>query len=276
MKYKLSIITINRNNAAGLRKTIESVVSQTYTDFEYIIIDGASTDESIEVIKEYADRITYWVSEPDKGIYNAMNKGILKASGVYLLFLNSGDWLVNNKVIENFCKKHFNYDIVAGNSFIIKDKITVRNFIAPEKISYDFFVLDSLMHQSTFQKRELLLSNGMYNEEYLIVSDWEFYLKILIVHNCTFFHYDEYISYYDFEGISHNEEFKQLQNKERQKVFDTILPRVHTMYQELDFLRKEYQKFILLQQELENWKNGKLKWLIVLLIKMKNLRRRFK
>ena len=88
---KLSIITINRNNAAGLRRTIESVVSQTYTEFEYIIIDGASTDESVDVIKEYADKITFWVSEPDNGIYNAMNKGILKAKGEYLLFLNSGD-----------------------------------------------------------------------------------------------------------------------------------------------------------------------------------------
>lgn len=84
---KLSIITINRNNAAGLRRTIESVVSQTYTDFEYIIIDGASTDGSVEVIKEYSDKITYWVSEPDTGIYNAMNKGILKAQGgVFAVF----------------------------------------------------------------------------------------------------------------------------------------------------------------------------------------------
>ena len=86
---KLSIITINLNNAAGLRKTIQSVVNQTYIDFEYIIIDGFSSDGSIEVIKEYADRINYWVSEPDRGIYNAMNKGILKTSGEYIHFLNS-------------------------------------------------------------------------------------------------------------------------------------------------------------------------------------------
>lgn len=88
MKY--SIITINYNNADGLRRTIESVVNQTYKDIEYIIIDGGSTDGSVDVIKEYGSQIDYWVSEPDKGIYNAMNKGILQAHGEYLNFMNSG------------------------------------------------------------------------------------------------------------------------------------------------------------------------------------------
>ena len=111
---KLSIITINLNNAAGLRKTIESVVNQTFTDYEYLIIDGGSTDGSVEVIKEFADKITYWVSEPDKGIYNAMNKGILKARGEYLQFLNSGDWLVDNEVLFRvFSLNHFE-DILYG------------------------------------------------------------------------------------------------------------------------------------------------------------------
>jgi glycosyltransferase involved in cell wall biosynthesis len=88
---KLSVITINYNNAIGLRKTIESVVNQTFRDYEYIIIDGGSTDGSVDVIKEYADKIDYWVSEPDKGIYNAMNKGVAAAHGEYTNFLNSGD-----------------------------------------------------------------------------------------------------------------------------------------------------------------------------------------
>ncbi|MDR2910496.1 MAG: glycosyltransferase [Bacteroidales bacterium] len=93
---KLSIITINLNNVAGLQKTIESVVKQTFTDYEYIVIDGGSTDGSADIIKQHANKITYWVSEPDKGIYNAMNKGIRVAKGEYCLFLNSGDWLINS------------------------------------------------------------------------------------------------------------------------------------------------------------------------------------
>ena len=88
MKY--SIITINYNNRDGLEMTINSVLGQSYQDLEYIIIDGGSTDGSVEVIKKYESRIDYWVSEPDKGVYNAMNKGIGKASGDYLNFMNSG------------------------------------------------------------------------------------------------------------------------------------------------------------------------------------------
>ena len=112
---KLSIITINRNNSAGLHKTIESVVSQTFTDYEYIIIDGASTDGSVDIIKQYANKITSWVSEPDKGIYNAMNKGILKATGEYLLFLNSGDSLHTYNVLNEIFRKEINSKIILGD-----------------------------------------------------------------------------------------------------------------------------------------------------------------
>src|SRR4051812_22804100 len=97
---RLSIITINYNNVSGLRKTVESVVNQTSQDFEYIVIDGGSTDGSVDVLKQYAKKIKYWISEPDKGIYNAQNKGILKATGEYCHFINSGDYLVKNDVIE--------------------------------------------------------------------------------------------------------------------------------------------------------------------------------
>lgn len=102
---QLSIITINRNDAQGLEKTLESIwKKQSFKDFEHIIIDGASTDNSINIIKKYASHLSYWVSEPDKGIYNAMNKGIIKAKGNYLLFLNSGDWLENDILARVFKK----------------------------------------------------------------------------------------------------------------------------------------------------------------------------
>ena len=102
---KLSVITINFNNRDGLRKTIESVVNQTYKDFEYIVIDGGSTDGSVDVIKEYTDRIDYWVSEPDKGIYNAMNKGIDVAQGEYCLFLNCMG-ILNEKHLLDIIKEY--------------------------------------------------------------------------------------------------------------------------------------------------------------------------
>ncbi|MBQ7550846.1 MAG: glycosyltransferase [Bacteroidales bacterium] len=99
---KLSIITINRNNAAGLEKTMQSVAAQTFKEFEYIVVDGASTDESVEVIKKYEPQFAHlkWVSEPDSGIYNAMNKGLCMASGEYIQILNSADCLAAYNVVE--------------------------------------------------------------------------------------------------------------------------------------------------------------------------------
>ena len=97
----LTIITVNLNNREGLQRTIDSVVEQTFTDYEWIVIDGGSTDGSRELIEQYADHFTYLVSEPDKGIYNAMNKGIAHAKSDWLQFLNSGDWLTEKDVLNN-------------------------------------------------------------------------------------------------------------------------------------------------------------------------------
>ena len=113
-KLILSIITINLNNREGLRKTIESVVNQTFQDFEFIVIDGASTDGSVEVIQDYP-RINYWISEPDTGIYNAMNKGIAKATGEYCLFLNSGDTLFQINTLTGILQSNPKGDIIFGN-----------------------------------------------------------------------------------------------------------------------------------------------------------------
>jgi len=122
---KLSIITINRNNAKGLQKTMESVFMQTFTEFEYVVVDGLSTDNSIVTIKNFEKHLTQqqnnqilqsfrWISEPDTGVYQAMNKGIKMASGDYLLFLNSGDFLVDKRVIENVFGKEQIADILYG------------------------------------------------------------------------------------------------------------------------------------------------------------------
>ncbi|HNW57942.1 MAG TPA: glycosyltransferase, partial [Bacteroidales bacterium] len=115
MERKLSIITVNRNNAEGLRKTIASVIAQTYGNYEFVIIDGASTDESLEVIRKNAGRISYWISEPDNGTYHAMNKGIKVSAGEYCLFLNSGDYLVDKNVLEKIFNQKIDADIISGD-----------------------------------------------------------------------------------------------------------------------------------------------------------------
>ena len=133
----ISIITINYNNAKGLQKTLDSVVSQSFQDFEFIVIDGNSTDKSVDVIKQFT-RVNGWVSEKDNGIYDAQNKGILKAKGNYLLFLNSGDILANSNVFQKVSSvlsggKSFYY----GN-LIFEKNLVKENHIAPKEIDMDF------------------------------------------------------------------------------------------------------------------------------------------
>lgn len=123
---KLSIITVNLNNKDGLQKTIDSVISQTFKDFEWIVIDGGSTDGSKELIEKYQESISYWVSEPDSGIYNAMNKGI-RIGGGYIIFLNSGDYLFNSRSLEDSLKFCKGYDIITGLVFRDSNSKLLRN-----------------------------------------------------------------------------------------------------------------------------------------------------
>src|SRR5208283_551554 len=181
MSFKLSIITVNLNNVSGLRKTIESVVNQKYTDYEYIIIDGFSTDGSVEVIKEFTDKITYWISETDKGIYNAMNKGIKRATGDYCLFLNSGDFFANSRILEKCFEHQFSEDIVYGN-MILEESGILMTWKIPPKLTFNDFYISSIAHPCSFIKRSLFEKTGNYNEKYKIVSDWEFFLKAIFIH----------------------------------------------------------------------------------------------
>ena len=216
---KLSIITINYNNRDGLRKTIESVVSQTFSDFEYVVIDGGSNDGSVEVIKDYADKIGYWVSERDKGIYNAMNKGAFAAHGEYLLFLNSGDILCDEHVIANVFEYELEADIVCGD--IIDDKGGRMN--APEKVTMEYFLLGSLPHPSSFVRRRLFDVHP-YDERFKIAGDWEFFMYHLIVRNITYKHIDITVSLFDTTGISSSTSKDQHDVELRKEAIARILP----------------------------------------------------
>jgi glycosyltransferase involved in cell wall biosynthesis len=156
MHIKLSIISININNKNGLRKTIESVVNQNFTNFEYIVIDGGSSDGSVEIIKEFEDKISYWISEPDKGIYNAMNKGIQVAKGEYLLFLNSGDWLVDEVKLSDVIENLNVFDLIIYDLFFVEEHNQSRKK-HPVDITLSYIIEKTISHPSTFIKREKLL-----------------------------------------------------------------------------------------------------------------------
>ena len=233
---KLSIITVNLNNALGLEKTIKSIVEQTYADYEYIIIDGGSTDGSVEVIKEYSDKITYWVSEQDRGIYNPMNKGIQKSTGEYLLFLNSGDYLCNYSVIEKMLSNKIEYDLIYGNVIIVDLNGKKRKEIGPGKSEIGFYSLfqKSICHQVSFINRKLFDKYGLYDEDLKIVSDWKFFIIALVLNNAIIEYKDINVTYYGLEGISATQ--KELLRSEREKVLKELIPNsILNEYKEFEF-----------------------------------------
>ena len=232
---KLSIITVNLNNRDGLQKTIDSVVSQTFKDFEWIVIDGGSTDGSKELIERYADHFAYWVSEPDKGIYNAMNKGIRVAKGDYLQFLNSGDWLCDKTVLERCFYHRLDADIAYGNLyFCYGDR--EDEYCYPEQLSFRFLYKYSLGHPASFIKRGLI-QKTMYDEELSIVSDWKFYL-IQALKNKRFEYIDMPIACFNVDGISSAN--SELLNQERMRVIcqevPTLLVQDYKLMDDMDAL----------------------------------------
>lgn len=220
---KLSIITVNYNDEKGLERTIKSVVSQTFRDFEFIVIDGGSTDGSVDIIKKYESNIDYWVSEPDGGIYQGMNKGLHQSKGDYVNFMNSGDCFHTPNVLEQIFSLGTDADIITGTHVgsphpnIGKDGITMYTLCT-----------GAVDHQASFIKRDVALRHP-YDEKYRIVSDWKFFIEALILDNCSFFYTDTIVVDVDMTGISNTD--YELNDRERKNVLKELFPeRILTDY----------------------------------------------
>ena len=251
---KLSIITITYNNAEGLRKTLASVASQTFRDFEHIIVDGGSTDESVEIIREYASANgaqgggcqtgqksqtgrtkecpqIRWISEKDKGIYDAQNKGVRLAHGEYCYFLNAGDTFCNEHVLELIFKPlTFNLspltstpDILYGNEIIV-DGNGQRVGIARGVANPSFVDLynSCMKHQASFIRRELFEQYGMYDDTMRICSDFDWFFRVIAFHNDVTLQYkDVDIAYFENTGLSYHS--PELCAKERQQILNRYM-----------------------------------------------------
>ena len=175
----ISIVTISFNNYKGLENTIKSVISQSFKNFEFIIIDGGSTDNSVDLIKQYDSQITYWISENDKGAYHAMNKGLAKTSGDYCIFLNSGDYFNTNTILSQVS------DLIKGDEDLIYGLIKWEEFNVmwnPVENFKNFEIAfhSPIPHQASFFKVSTLKKMNGYNENYRIISDWAVMLEMLL------------------------------------------------------------------------------------------------
>lgn len=247
----LSIITINYNDKEGLARTMDSVLSQTYTDFEYIVIDGGSNDGSKAIIEQHQDQLGYWVSEPDTGVYNAMNKGIAKAIGEYILFLNSGDDLIGidalQRVIVDLHSTDFvcyDINVVEANHSYVKE--------CPDQLTFEYLSKDTPPHQSTFIKRKLFKTIGFYDETLKIVSDWKFMIIAVCKYNCSYKHVGAMFSNFYRDGLSSVPENRQALHQERQDV----------LYSEFEVFMRDLGEKIRLRQALNHLKSSKkIQWL---------------
>ena len=241
---KLSIITINFNNAEGLERTLNSTLTQSYEGIEHIIVDGASTDNSVNVIKEYVRKVesgesrvesVIWSSEPDKGIYNAMNKGICKASGEYIQILNSGDVLASPDVTQKMMdalqlkneelrlKNEDGVPILYGN--MIKQDYTSEKTIGKSgEVEYSLrnYYSGTMNHDCCYIRRDLFDTYGLYDEKLKIVSDWKWFLQAVGMGKVRPVYVDIDVTIFDASGIS--ESNLELRNKERRHVLGEVLP----------------------------------------------------
>lgn len=236
---RFSIITINLNNYDGLIKTFASVFSQSYPNLQYIVIDGGSTDESVQLIKENEHRINYWESKQDKGIYNAMNKGLAKANGDYILFLNSGDILVDENVL-NKMKTELTGEQIIYTDFLITSphRIYTRKFL--EKPGYNFFVTDSLPHSgAVFTKRDGFTGElATYDENLKIASDWKWFMEAILIYRYSYKYIPMVSCIFDYTGISAlNPDF--LRN-EKASEFEKLFPGLFAELTELNHIKNRF------------------------------------
>lgn len=229
----LSIITINRNNASGLEKTMKSVLAQTFKEFEYVVIDGASTDGSIDIIEKLEPQfegMLKWISESDSGIYNAMNKGIRMATGDYIQVLNSGDNFADNTVVEsmiNALGQANCLDILYGNMIKVwPDGRKFKDICGGKKgLSMMDFYCGTLNHNCAYIRRSLFDKFGLYDENLKICSDWEWYLKAIPLGGIKPVYVDIDVTHFDMTGISESrEDSKSIIIQERRKVLEELIP----------------------------------------------------
>lgn len=213
---KISVITVSFNAERTIERTIQSVINQNYDDFEYILVDGNSKDKTLEIAGKYKDYIKKWISEPDKGLYDAMNKGVLLAQGEYVVFLNADDVFASDNVLTNMAKHLDGHDIVYGNIDFYDLASGEHNIRKQNYMNKAVLCAGTMFHPSEFIKRNLLENLGGFDLRFRIVADYEFNLRAILKNNATIKYADELITVFSQgEGLSSNPEGEKRHKKEK-------------------------------------------------------------
>lgn len=209
---KFTVITVCLNAADSIERTIHSIVSQTYKDIEFIIVDGGSSDGTLDIVNRYVQSVSLLISEPDNGIYEAMNKGIRDSHGDYLCFMNAGDTFFSPFTLEKVAAHISGEDIICGISHLARQKywIPVRSSASTIRIAYGH----NVNHQATFIRRELL-SEG-YDTRFAIIADDLFFVKQILFHKASYKRLWQVVCNYDINGISSNPKYLSQINAERE------------------------------------------------------------
>ena len=213
MNY-VSIITICLNEEKAIPLSIESVLKQDYANLEYIIIDGGSTDGTADIVRSYESKLAWWCSEPDEGIYDAMNKGIKRSSGDYILFLNGGDVLADREVLSRIFSVNRSADILYGDLYkesrARKYLCDMSGFTMSPRYLFDH----TLYHQASLIKRSLFERVGYYDVSYRISGDLEFFKRAIVKHGATAEYLGFPVAVFNVDGISSNAMYKPIKKKE--------------------------------------------------------------
>jgi glycosyltransferase involved in cell wall biosynthesis len=182
----VSVVSVNLNDRAGLERTLASVGRQTYRDRESIVIDGGSTDGSVDVIRAHAGTVTDWVSERDGGIFDAMNKGIRRARGTYVVFMNGGDEFSSDDALERFLAAgEPREELLYSDAVVEHEDGSTHVWEVPERLDWDFFMRTTLPHQSSAFRRDLFDRVGLYDTRFRMGGDHELYLRAVVVRGAT-------------------------------------------------------------------------------------------
>jgi glycosyltransferase involved in cell wall biosynthesis len=216
----ISVITVCKNEEEGISRTLDSILTQSFSDYELILVDGASEDKTLNNISEYKPFIHQFISEKDEGIYHAMNKGLNMSNGDYVIFMNGGDQFYNENSLELFVQK-IGYDLIYGQA-----KMSGSDFVfsPSDNLSMRFFRKNMLPHQATMYRKSLFEQIGNYDESYKIAGDYEFNVRLFSHMQPSYCHINAPLAIFDTNGISSSKNMRCLRKKENHRICMKYFP----------------------------------------------------